>query len=337
MLRALLARLGGVSPWFLKRASSTTQSLPPTVNLVGNAAYISGGDLIEKVNGVWQASGQSFAHAAVSADGLTVAGITGFNQVSVYRRASLAVSFVGSAQVLLNMPVSATDGSIPAALSRITLSADGNRIVATSMKAVPGRQYVCTALWNGSSWVLSTFNNENPDNYTQDLHVSLSPGGDRLIQIRSDGRVFSYKYSGFPTIPWEDVGNVGFLSTSATSSVWLSETAWAVMDNTTLKIYTRPVADNQLSLTSTYTKTDLGVPSASVLKLLAFANGSYIMAMDLYTLAEFAPELRARWRLDVAASGNVPVLAASPDGRLVLLYNGTGGTNYPNSTLLFER
>jgi hypothetical protein len=337
MLRAALAILGKAMPWLLAKVSATTQASPPTTNLVSAHSYISGGDLMEKVNGVWQNSGISFAHAAVSADGLTVVAITGPSQVYVRKRASLAVSFNSSSPVYLSMPASSTDGSLTANLSRITVSDDGTKVVATAMKAVPGMQYVCSAIWNGSSWVLSTFSTSNPDNYGQDLYVSLSPGGTRLIQVRSDGRCFSFKYSGFPTIPWEDVGNTGFLPLGTITGAWRSESSWVAMSGTTMRVFDRPVASSALELSATFTKTDLGLPSASVLQLLGYVDGKYIMAVSLYTLAEVTDVVSSVWRPDVVASGNVPILAASREGRAVLLYNGTAGTNYPNSTLLLER
>lgn len=294
---------------------------------------------MERVNGVWQSSGLQFANGAVSADGLTVAGITGSTQVSVFRRASESVSFAGSTQVLLNMPASSTDGSIAANLSRLTLSSNGNRIVATSMKAVPGNQYTCTATWTGSAWVLQTFSTSNPDNYQQDLHVSLSPDGNRLVQVRSDGRVFSFKYTGMPSLPWEDVGNIGFLASGATTTgAWMSNSSWAVVQGTTLRVYsTTGFPFSSLSLVNTYTKADLGFPSATAIRLLSASLNKFIISVDLYTLAECTPSVANAWRLDVAASGNIPPLGATSDGRLVLLYNGTSGTNYPNSTLLLER
>lgn len=337
MFRFICAAFSKSIPWILSKVESATQSPPPTPNLVSPYSYLSGGNLIEKVNGTWQNSGISFTNASVSADGLTVVAITGTNQICVRNRSSMEVSFNSATPVYLNMPVSSTDGTYSPNLSRITVSADGKRIVATAMKAVPGNQYISTALWNGSSWVLSTFSQSNPNNYGQDLHVSISPGGDRLIQVRSDGSVFSYKYSGFPSIPWENVGNIGPLSTINLSGVWRSETSWASMEGTTLKIYTRPGTSSQISLSASFTKEGLGVPSASVLKLLSYSNGKYLMMMDLYTLAEFSPTLESKWRLDAVASGNVPIIGASPDGRSALLFNETSGTNYPNSTMLLER
>lgn len=207
----------------------------------------------------------SLTRYAASLDGLSViffAVEPDYNQkVLLYKRANTGVSFSTSTTTLLSLPTASFG-----AWYSLRINSTGTSIVAGNpyygVSSGEARGRIATFIWDGSSWVLSTFDG-NPGSYFGG-RVSMSPNGTRLSVQRSyesgvnDVRLFVY--SGFPSVPWEEVSTVS--STGTTTVSWSSETSFAVANPTNIRIYGKQVASNDWRLDYTIATSSLGLANS---------------------------------------------------------------------------